>query len=90
MASEVARMEIDRDDFSMDEAIGALATLGSTRVDANERGSPGSDPTQSPPASVTPALENVAANVGINFQWYHAKEIDLASLPLHQMMGGRI
>ncbi len=37
-----------------------------------------------------PRLVNVAPAVGIEFQWYKDVEIDLASIPLHEQIGGGI
>ena len=38
----------------------------------------------------SPALSNVASLVGLNFQWYQDKEINLASIPIHESIGGGI
>lgn len=89
MASEVARMEIDRNDFSIDAASEALAAAATGAEPANPD-STLTGPAQDRPMGVTPAFENVAAKRGVDFQWYHAKEINLTSIPLHEMMGGGI
>ena len=88
MASEIARMDLRRDEFNMDEAIKQLVARSAAQGDAAVAGQ---NAAARPPAdSVVPALENVAAKQGIDFQWYHEKQIDLASLPLHEIMGGGI
>ena len=38
----------------------------------------------------TPKLVNVADEVGLSFQWYPDVEINLASIPIHELMGGAI
>ncbi|NND99761.1 MAG: CRTAC1 family protein [Pirellulaceae bacterium] len=38
----------------------------------------------------TPRLVNVAKQVGIDFQWYQDKQINIASIPIHESIGGGI
>ncbi|WP_372896261.1 FG-GAP-like repeat-containing protein [Stieleria sp.] len=94
MPTEIALAEIDRNEFAMSEAIDALAAAASSSTIADRSALAGDKrsetPQAIPAAAPAPTLENVAAQVGIDFQWYHAAEIDLASIPLHQMMGGGI
>lgn len=37
-----------------------------------------------------PRLVNVASKVGLDFQWYQDREINLASIPIHESIGGGI
>ena len=37
-----------------------------------------------------PRLVNVASQVGIDFQWYQDTEINIASIPIHESVGGGI
>ena len=37
-----------------------------------------------------PSLSNVASSVGLEFQWYQDREINLASIPIHESIGGGI
>lgn len=96
MPTEIALAEIDRNEFSMSEATEALVAAATTATIAGQPDPAGGKRYETPetiPAPVpapAPTLENVAAQVGIDFQWYHAPEIDLTSIPLHQMMGGGI
>lgn len=38
----------------------------------------------------TPALINVASNVGLDFQWYTDEGVDIESIPIHESIGGGI
>ena len=38
----------------------------------------------------SPALSNVASEVQLNFQWFQDQEINLASIPIHESIGGGI
>lgn len=37
-----------------------------------------------------PSLSNVASKAGLEFQWYQDREINLASIPIHESIGGGI
>ncbi|QDT10304.1 FG-GAP-like repeat-containing protein [Stieleria marina] len=86
MASEVAMTQIDRDDFSMDGAAEFLASS----ISQSQKVPPNAGLDRSSPSMIEPKLDDVAQERGLVFQWYHAKEIDLASIPLHEMLGGGI
>lgn len=38
----------------------------------------------------SPAFSDVAQKAGLNFQWFQDKEINLASIPIHESIGGGI
>ncbi|QDT10308.1 ASPIC and UnbV [Planctomycetes bacterium K23_9] len=89
MASEVAIAQINRDELEMDDAIQKLAAESQAAADASD--DPGGlSGNRLPPQLVEPDLKNVATEKGLVFQWYHAPEIDLKSIPLHEFMGGAI
>ncbi|MCG8651142.1 MAG: FG-GAP-like repeat-containing protein, partial [Pirellulales bacterium] len=95
IASEIALTQIPRHEFSMDEAIQTLVadadSPGTGAPGSIERRAGGGDGLKQVPVPVpTLVFQNVASQVGLRFQWYHAKEINLASIPLHEMMGGGI
>ncbi|PAY18899.1 hypothetical protein CKO51_13790 [Rhodopirellula sp. SM50] len=48
--------------------------------------------TSAPPReiAITPRLVNRAGELGLNFQWYKDVEIDLATIPIHESLGGGI
>ena len=82
MAREASLLGVDPNDFSLGAAFESL--LASR------------EPTQSPPESklvtelAAPRLVNVASNAGLDFQWYQDFEINLASIPIHESIGGGI
>ncbi|MDA9857973.1 FG-GAP-like repeat-containing protein [Rubripirellula sp.] len=92
MASEIALTEIDRGEFTIEQALADLsnANLGDTAREAETNTKHRNSLTNSPPSPVVVELEDVADELGLQFQWHHADKMNLASLPLHEMMGGGI
>ena len=81
MAGEMSLMGVDANLFSVEPALETLRR--STPASVPSR------PVDSQPLAV-PRLVNVAAEVGLSFQWYQDEAINLASIPIHEMMGGAI
>ncbi len=81
MAAESSLNGIDRAKFSLEPAIEKL-----------RRDSAPTSKTKSSEVETlaVPRLVNVARQVGLQFQWYQDREINLASIPIHEMMGGSI
>lgn len=83
MASQVSMSGVSMDEYSM---ITAMEMLRSNAI---------ADP-KVEPSSVQatilaqPELENLASEVGINFQWYQDVEMNLESIPIHESLGGGI
>ena len=82
LPGESSMLKIDRDQFKIDQAMESLVS--------NQKAV--SKQTTSDAVSITaqPALENVAAEVGLDFQWYQDLKINLASIPIHESLGGGI
>ncbi len=82
MSREASLLGVDPNDFSLGAAFETLLAARET--------------TSSPPESklvtalAAPRLVNVASNVGLDFQWYQDLEINLASIPIHESIGGGI
>ena len=83
MAKGVALTEISKVDFEINSALKQLAGL--SRVPSGDNESESVEP-----RLVDVRLNNIASQVGLEFQWYHRPEINLESIPLHQMMGGGV
>ncbi|MFU7561999.1 FG-GAP-like repeat-containing protein [Roseiconus sp. JC912] len=83
MASESALIGISRDEFDMQPALADLAkadTSGRTKLE-----------NALPDTPLAPAtLSDVANQHGIDFQWYPDNEINIASIPIHESVGGGI
>lgn len=82
MARESALIGVDPDDFDLGQAyqdlIGGVETIPVLTA-----------PSESDPLA-EPRLVNVASQVGLDFQWYKDTEINLASIPIHESIGGAI
>ena len=82
MAKESSLIGVDPDDYSMAPAYEALLRGGGS--------------TRSAPESMEvtplgkPRMVNVARSVGLDFQWYQDLQINLASIPIHESIGGGI
>jgi tetratricopeptide (TPR) repeat protein len=80
MAGQTALVGIDPARFSLEPALGMLRRSAPRKVPAA---------THTDRLAV-PRLVNVAADVGLEFQWYQDVENNLTSIPLHELMGGGI
>ena len=80
MSVETALFEIDPAEFDL---VGALKGLSADDGEADSGPKIGRQ-------LARPRLTNVAAAVGLVFQWYKDFEIDLASIPIHESLGGGI
>lgn len=88
MSSEYVMMDMKRDTYPLRDVLKKLPD--SKDSDANP-----SQKTSSPEAIVThgasePVFVNVASKHGLHFQWYPNEDGNLASIPMHEMMGGGI
>lgn len=81
MAFEMSQMEIDRSELRIEKALAAIQHPRSLQP-ANDA--------KSVQIMASPRLVNVASQVGLHFQWYPDEETNLASIPLHEVMGGGI
>lgn len=82
MAAESSLIEIDPDDFEMEPAYRAL-------VDGAD-GAGATSSVATVEVLAQPRLVNVAAQRGLDFQWYQDVEINLTSIPIHESIGGGI
>ncbi len=82
MASEIALLEIDPVEFSLEPAYEELLRSGGSRLPK-----PGSVEVEQ---LAQPRLVNVAGEVGLDFQWYRDEELNLKSIPIHESFGGGI
>lgn len=73
---------VDPDDYSMGTAFETLLAGG------EQRRSVARSMQVTPIAQ--PRLVNVAQQMGLNFQWYQDLQINLASIPIHESIGGAI
>lgn len=81
MASESSLLGIDPTEFSVEPGYGELLSGGEELP--KERSSVFEPLAQ-------PRLVNVAGKVGIEFQWYQDLEVNIASIPIHESVGGGI
>jgi tetratricopeptide (TPR) repeat protein len=81
MSVESSLVGVDPTDFNMEPAIERLRQLSPLRAEIKT--------TQVEQLAV-PRLVNVAGEVGLEFQWYQDAEINLASIPIHEIIGGGI
>ncbi len=81
MASETSLVGLDPREFGVEQALATLRK-SAPREAANKP--------ITAEALAVPRLVNVADQVGLAFQWYQDQEINLASIPIHEMMGGGI
>ncbi len=81
MAAEASLFGIDPADFSLQPAIDVLGRAAVTK--------PSNDDREVEQLAV-PRLVNIAGQVGLDFQWYQDVEINLESIPIHEVMGGGI
>ncbi len=80
MASKMTLVGIDLNQFSAEVALDLLRRSSPPKVPAATHAD----------QLALPRLVNVAAGVGLEFQWYQDVENNLASIPLHELMGGGI
>lgn len=82
MASESSLMEIDPNEFSFEPAFEELLS-GEKSVLPIVR-------SREVESLAQPRLVDVAHQVGLDFQWYQDLEINIASIPIHESVGGGI
>jgi tetratricopeptide (TPR) repeat protein len=82
MAAESSLMGLDRSAFDMQPAWQEL--LADATAAPTPRIVAGRD------IAATPRLVDQAGHVGLDFQWYKDVNIDLASIPIHESLGGGI
>ncbi|MFK8112303.1 MAG: FG-GAP-like repeat-containing protein [Rubripirellula sp.] len=81
MASESSIIELDRSKFEIQPAIDSFLQDNASEFIPK---------TLAVKVLATPRLVNVAHEVGLDFQWYQDKEMNLASIPIHESIGGGI
>ncbi|MGI9471802.1 MAG: FG-GAP-like repeat-containing protein [Rubripirellula sp.] len=85
MSREMALVGVDPSRYSLEPALSML------RQSAPAKSSTARASTAKPSEQfATPRLENVASEVGLDFQWYQDIEHGLSLIPLHELMGGGI
>jgi tetratricopeptide (TPR) repeat protein len=82
MASGVSMAGVEMSEYSVEPAMESLRSAVAISTDSIK-------PTQVE-LLATPRLENVASEVGIDFQWYPDVEINLAAIPIHESLGGGV
>ncbi|MGB0598576.1 MAG: FG-GAP-like repeat-containing protein [Rubripirellula sp.] len=82
MAREASLLGVDPNNFSLGTAFETLLAARETPPSPPE--------SKLVTALAAPRLVNVASNVGLDFQWYQDLEINLASIPIHESIGGGI
>ncbi len=83
MASESSLIGIDPTELSLEPAYGDLL-----RASAASTGSKPKTVDVEPLAQ--PRLVNVAPKLGLDFQWYQDLQVNIASIPIHESIGGGI
>ena len=83
MASESSLIGVDPSDFELGAAFESLMNERQPTTPINRA-------RISADSLAQPRLVNVAAEAGLHFQWYKDVEIDLASIPIHESIGGGI
>ena len=82
MSRQAALVGTEIRDYPLGEPFDQL-----TKIESNDSGNT-KDREIKPLAA--PSLTNVAASVGLDFQWYQDTEMNLASIPIHESIGGGI
>lgn len=82
MASESALIGVDPNDFEYESAYEEL--LGEDKANLPEMAVADVKPL------AQPRLVDVASEVGLEFQWYQDLEVNIASIPIHESVGGGI
>ncbi|TWU08069.1 FG-GAP-like repeat-containing protein [Stieleria varia] len=82
MASESSLIGVDPKQFGLDGALAKLSDASGALQAAA--------PVVAREPLAKPRLVNVAHAVGLDFQWYPDKELDVSSIPIHESVGGGI
>ncbi|MGI9470841.1 MAG: FG-GAP-like repeat-containing protein [Rubripirellula sp.] len=83
MASQMSLVGVDPDRFSLQSGLDLLKQ-------PSPENAPSSLTTKTTKQLAAPSLVNVAAEVGLEFQWHQDIESNLTLIPLHELMGGGI
>ncbi len=83
MSREMSQIELKRSDFDIQNALAQSLRQKSSQSEIQT-----ADAAVMPLAR--PDLRNRATEAGLEFLWYQDYEIDLTSIPLHEVMGGGI
>lgn len=81
MASATALMGVDPSEFDMSAAVEKLLSGQSAAAQVTK---------VAVKPLAKPRLVNVASKVGIDFQWYQDIQVNIASIPIHESVGGGI
>ncbi|MCH1439503.1 MAG: CRTAC1 family protein, partial [Rubripirellula sp.] len=88
MSSEYAMMDMTRTAYPSKDVLKQLPELKGGDLKSSQLTV---DPvTQGVQRSSAPSFVNVASDLGLGFQWYPNPDANLASIPMHEMMGGGI
>ncbi len=86
MRSEFAMLDLDREAFEWKDALDRLDETDDTPAIVGETAARKVVATK----VIDPSFQNIAKQIGLEFQWYPAAQANLKSIPLHEMMGGGI